>query len=68
MQVRLTDVEAQLGNKGIVLYIADNDGKHRGKLRVGQATVEWCKGRTRMGNGKKIPMNRFIDVLNELED
>jgi hypothetical protein len=25
-----------------------------GKLRIGQATVEWRKGRTRIGNGKKL--------------
>jgi hypothetical protein len=66
MQVKLTDVEAELGNKGVVLYIADNQGHHQGKLRIGQATVEWCQGRTRMGNGRKIRMADFIEALNEL--
>lgn len=63
MQVRVTDIEAQLGNKGVILYIADNDGTHRGKLRLGQATVEWCKGRTRIGNGKRISMEKFVELL-----
>jgi hypothetical protein len=66
MKVTLTDVEAQLGNKGVVLYISDNAGKHQGKLRIGQATVEWCKGKTRMGNGTKIKMADFIDHLDSL--
>ncbi len=66
MKVTLTDVEASLGNKGVVLYIADNQGVHQGKLRVGQATVEWCQGRTRMGNGTKIRMVDFIAALNEM--
>jgi hypothetical protein len=66
VQVTATGIEARLGNKGIVLYIADNSGKHVGKLRVGQATVEWCKGKVSIGNGKKIPMSDFIDHLNAL--
>jgi hypothetical protein len=61
MQVTLKDVEAQLGNNGVILYVADNSGKHVGKLRIGQATVEWCRGRTRVGNGKKLSMQDFID-------
>jgi hypothetical protein len=65
VKVTVTDIESQLGNKGITLFIADNAGTHQGKLRIGQATVEWCKGRTRMGNGKKIPMQAFIDMLND---
>jgi hypothetical protein len=66
MKVTLTDVEAQLGNTGVVLYISDNAGKHQGKLRIGQATVEWCKGKTRMGNGKKIKMADFLAHLDSL--
>jgi hypothetical protein len=65
MQVKVKDIEVELGNNGIVLDIATNDGEHVGKLRVGQATVEWCRGRTRMGNGKRIPLQRFIDEVLE---
>jgi hypothetical protein len=42
--VTVSGIEANLGNNGIVLYTADDSGKHVGKLRVEQATVEWCKG------------------------
>lgn len=63
MKVTAQDIEAKLGNKGILLYIADNSGKHVGKLRVGQATVEWCRGKTSIGNGKKIKMQDFLDML-----
>ncbi len=61
MQVTLKDVEAQLGYNGVILNIADNSGTHVGKLRIGQATVEWCRGRTRIGNGKKLPLHEFIE-------
>lgn len=66
MKVTVTNIESELGNKGIQLVIKDNQGGHQGKLRIGQATVEWCQGRTRRGNGKKIPMQRFVELLNDL--
>jgi hypothetical protein len=67
VRVKATGIEADLRNNGIVLYIADNSGKHVGKLRIGQATVEWCKGKVSVGNGKKIPMQDFIhEHLNQL--
>ena len=66
MQVTASGIEAKLGNNGILLYIADNSGKHIGKLRIGQATVEWCKGKVSVGNGTKIRMADFIDLLNSM--
>jgi hypothetical protein len=37
-----------------------------GHLRIGQATVEWRRGRTREGNGKKIRLSDLIDYLDSL--
>lgn len=62
------DVTMTLGNNGIVLYVADNNNKHIRKLRIGKTQVEWCAGRTRIGNGKTMPLHRFIsNVLEELK-
>jgi hypothetical protein len=68
MQVRadLSDSKIELGNNGLTLTISDNEGKHVGHLRIGQATVEWRKGRTRAGNGKKLPLTDLIAYLNSL--
>jgi hypothetical protein len=68
VQVKLDmeDVTISLGNNGIVLMIAGNDGKHVGSLRIGQATVEWRKGRTRAGHGKKMKLTDLVDHLNSL--
>lgn len=65
MQVRLDmdDVTITLGNNGITLTVADNDGKHTGHLRIGQATVEWRKGKTRAGNGVRMPLSRLIELI-----
>ena len=59
----LSKVTINLGNDGLILHIADNNGKHVGKLRVGQATAEWCKGRVAVGNGKRIPVNKLVEIL-----
>ena len=68
MQVKLglEGVGIQLGNNGIVLKIADNDGKHVGTLRIGQATVEWRKGKTRVANGNKLSLAELIQHLESL--
>jgi len=59
MQVSIKDlaVTMNLGNNGIELDVYDNAGKHLGDLRIGKATIEWCKGKTQKGNGsqKKWP-------------
>jgi hypothetical protein len=63
VQVDTSWINTQLGNQGLVLYVADNQGRHKGTLRIGKATVEWCKGRTRMGNGRKLPLEKLIDIV-----
>ncbi len=57
----LSDSTILLGNNGVSLAIADNTGKHVGTLRVGKATVEWRKGKTQAGNGKKIKIEKLIE-------
>ena len=60
MKVIVTPLENELGSKGIVLYIADTSGRHVGKLRVGKATVEWCRGKVPLGRGRTISLEAFI--------
>jgi len=59
--VDVKSIDLSLGNNGIVLYVYDNANKYVGKLRVGQATVEWCKGKVPIGKGKKIGLQDFIN-------
>jgi hypothetical protein len=65
VNVAMDDVSITLGNKGVTFSVADNAGKHVGHIRVGQATVEWRKGKTRAGNGKKLQLSRLIEILEE---
>jgi hypothetical protein len=68
MQVRadMSDSRIELGNNGITLTISDNEGKHVGHLRIGQATVEWRRGKVRAGNGKRLALTELIDYFNAL--
>jgi hypothetical protein len=60
------DAQAELGNNGIVLHIADNRGAKVGRLRIGRATVEWLPGKTSK-NKRTIRLEDLIsDVLNKL--
>lgn len=68
MQVKadLSDSAIILGNNGVTLAIADSAGKHQGNLRIGKATVEWRRGKTQAGNGKKIRLEKLLQLLDEL--
>ncbi len=61
--VRDFDVDMDFGNNGITLEIRDNDANFLGKLRIGKATVEWCRGRTRIGNGKTMRLTELVELL-----
>ncbi|WP_163513629.1 Lsr2 family DNA-binding protein [Fodinicola acaciae] len=67
MQVNLdiADAGITVGDKGILLSIADNSGSVLGHLRIGNSAVEWRKGASRAGRGKKIPLQQFLAALEE---
>lgn len=60
-----SDCKIELGNKGILLAIANERGRHVGYLRIGQATVERRRGRVRANSGKRI---KLVDLLKILDD
>lgn len=62
MKVRIKDlsINMELGNNGVTFDVYDNDEKFLGDLRLGKATVEWCKGKTKAGNGVKVKWNDLI--------
>lgn len=63
VNVAMDDVTITLGNNGVTFSVADNEGRHVGHIRIGQATVEWRKGKTRAGNGKKLPLSKLVELL-----
>jgi hypothetical protein len=62
MKISIKDLQVSmaLGNNGIELDVYDNDDQHLGDLRIGRATLEWCHGRTRVGNGKRKTWAQLI--------
>ena len=64
MRVKVDGIEAELGNNGITLRIADNDGKYVGRLQVGKAKLRWFKGKTSK-NHKDVSMAEFLGWLED---
>jgi hypothetical protein len=63
MDVKIQEVEADLGNKGILLRVSEpNGGAAVGRLRVGRANLRWYRGRTSK-NYKQVPMAKFVEWL-----
>jgi hypothetical protein len=64
MRVKVEGIEAELGNNGVTFRIADNDGKHVGRLQVGRAKLRWFKGKTTK-NHKDVSMSEFLAWLED---
>jgi hypothetical protein len=63
MDVKLEEIEAQLGNRGVLLRISSpNGGGSIGRLRVGKAKLRWYKGKTSK-NYKEVSIEKFVDWL-----
>ncbi|HTJ48465.1 MAG TPA: hypothetical protein VL443_03345 [Cyclobacteriaceae bacterium] len=63
MNVKIKDfnVDMILKNKGMELDICDGDNTHLGDMVINKAGIEWCKGKTHAGGGKKIKWKQFIE-------
>lgn len=67
MKVTVEDVpQVNLGSKGILIRIRDNQGKNLGKLWIGSARVRWAQGSVPEKNAKSLSVNEFVKYLNEL--
>ena len=68
MQVSVENVpKVELGNKGILIRVRNEQGKNLGKLWIGQANVRWARGNVQEKNAKKLSVQEFVDYLNGLE-
>lgn len=56
----------EVGSKGVLLRIRDNQGANLGKLRIGKATIKWAKGSTSETNAKSLSVAAFVEYLNKL--
>jgi hypothetical protein len=67
MRVTVEDVpQVEVGNKGILIRIRDEDGSNLGKLWIGQAHIRWARGSVPEGNAKKLSVKKFVEYLNSL--
>jgi hypothetical protein len=62
VQIKAEGIEANLGNNGITLRIADNAGKSVGRVQIGRAKLRWWKGKAST-NYKDVSMDKFLEWL-----
>jgi len=55
----------ELKTKGMTLDVYDNDDTFLGDLRIGKATIEWCKGKTHKGHGSQRTWKELIAWFEE---
>lgn len=60
VSIKELQVSMALGNNGIEFDVYNAQNIHLGDLRIGRGTVEWCKGRTRVGGGVKVSWEELI--------
>jgi hypothetical protein len=60
ISIKDLSINMDLGNNGVTFDVYGNDDKFLGDLRLGKGTVEWCKGKTKAGNGVKVKWNDLI--------
>jgi hypothetical protein len=58
-------VTMELGSKGVEFEIKNTQRKHLGDLRITMTHLEWCKGRTRRPQAKRITLERLIELMDE---
>lgn len=65
--IKNMNVDMQLGNNGVEFEVRNNNDEFLGDLRIGKATIEWCPGRTRNGNGKQKSWDDLIAFFNSTD-
>lgn len=70
MKVSVKDlsVTMEIKNNGIELDVYDNADKHLGDLVVTKSKLIWCKGKTNKNNGKSISWDKFIEMMEKLDE
>lgn len=66
MKITVDLAGLELKNNGITIHVKDNDGKHIGDLRLGQASGEWRP--TRRRTSVKFDMTDLVQVLEQWWD
>ncbi len=62
VSIKKLEVPMDVKNNGVEFEVKRN-GRQVGDLVVTRAYVTWCRGRTAVQNGKKVPWNRFIQLM-----
>ncbi|AWZ01709.1 hypothetical protein RHODOSMS8_02181 [Rhodobiaceae bacterium] len=64
VKIKSFDVGMEVKNKGVEFEIKIDD-THVGDLIVSKTGLNWCKGRTKPTNGRKINWKKLIELIEE---
>lgn len=69
MKVSVKDfnISMDLGNNGITFDVYDTSENFLGDLRLGRGTIEWCKGKTKAGNGIQVKWPELLAFFAEVD-
>ena len=65
VSIKSFDVAKDVKNKGIELSVSDSQGAHLGDLVITKTRLIWCKGKTKVKNGKPISWDQFMAYMDQ---
>lgn len=63
VSIKSFDVDMSVKNAGIEFQVYDNNGTFLGDCILTKTGLNWCKGRKRRQNAKRITWEDFIDYM-----
>ena len=63
VEVKKLDASIEIKTNGMELEVRDTKGSFLGDLIITKTKLEWCRGRTRRGNGETIDWEEFISFM-----
>lgn len=63
IKIKSFNVEMEVKNKGVEFQVYIDDS-HEGDLVIRKSGLEWCNGKTKIGNGTKVNWKDFIEWIN----
>jgi len=66
VKIKDFSIDMEVKNKGVEFQVHIDDA-HQGDAVVSKTGIEWCQGKTKVGNGKKISWKDFIEYMNNRE-
>ena len=65
VSIKSFDIKMDVKSKGMEFEVRGPDGTLLGYCYLTMSGLVWCKGKTLKKNGKRLPWNKFIKMMEE---